>query len=57
MHNLVVAIGYKKIVTEMGTKHGEKLFNKRFGYINEPQYHNQNRWVKEFSWDYSKLLY
>gem|GEM_PF-6509496 len=43
-HDKIKSLGYKKVVTQMGTKSGENLFSKRYGYekINE----NRNQWIK-----------
>lgn len=45
-HSLAKRLGYDKIVTEIGTKEGEKFLSKRFGYYYSPLSQKKNRWIK-----------
>jgi len=44
LYQMLIEAGFKKVITEMGTKNGEKLFSKRYGYTRIEA--NKNNWVK-----------
>ena len=47
VHRLLKLLGYKEIITEMGTTDGAKLLEKRHGYEHRPLIDKQNNWIKK----------
>lgn len=48
-HDIVTAAGFEKIVTEIGTKGGERFLKKKFGYYNVSKSRDENKWESKLS--------
>ena len=46
-HKMIKNMGITKIITEMGTKEGEQLMSKKYGYYHSPEENHINRWIKD----------
>lgn len=46
-HRLMRNAGFRRVVTEMGTRTGGRLLSRHFGYVQDPVMGQKNRWIRD----------